>query len=130
MSFGPSRPPAEGRVRVAAPRAQTGHVPQRTSVSQEVAEQSAVGEVMVRSLIRSQLRLALVVTAGFVAALLISWALVHWVPTFADWRILGIPAPWLLLGIGVYPALGACAWLYVRAATKNENQYRDLVDEK
>ncbi len=130
MSIGPSRPPAEGRVRVAAPRAQARHIPNRISVSQEVAEQSAVGEVMVRSLIRSQLRLALVVTAGFIAALLLCWALVHLVPTFADWRILGIPAPWLLLGVGVYPVIGACAWLYVRAATKNENQYRDLVDEK
>ena len=32
--------------------------------------------------------------------------------------------------LGVYPVIGTCAWLYVRAATKNENQYRDLVDEK
>lgn len=130
VSLGPSQPPAEGRVRVVAPRAQARHDPHRTSVSQEVAEQSAVGEVMVRSLIRSQLRLALVVTAGFMAALLICWALVHWMPTFADWHILGIPAAWLLLGVGVYPVIGACAWLYVRAATKNENQYRDLVDER
>lgn len=85
---------------------------------------------MVASLIRSQLRLALVVTAGFVASLLLCWALVRWVPTFADWNILGIPAPWLLLGAGVYPIIGVCAWLYVRAATKNEAQYRDLVEEK
>lgn len=130
MTIGPSRPPAAGRVRVAAPRTQASHVPPGTSVSQEVAEQTAVGEVMVRSLIRSQLRLALVVTAGFTAALLLCWAFVRWVPFFSDWLILGIPAPWLLLGVGIYPIIGACAWLYVRAATKNENQYRDLVDEK
>ncbi|NVM97698.1 hypothetical protein [Arthrobacter sp. SDTb3-6] len=101
-----------------------------TTVSQEVAEQSAVGEVMVRSLIRSQLRLALVVTAGFVAALLICWMAVRWVPAFAEWRILGIPAPWLMLGAGVYPIIGASAWLYVRAATRNEDRYRGLVDCK
>ncbi len=123
-------PPSNGRVRVVAPRSQTPPVRSNTSVWQEVAEQSAVGEVMVRSLIRSQLRLALVVSAGFVAALLICWLAVRWVPAFADWRILGIPAPWLMLGVGVYPVIGMCAWLYVRAATRNENRYRDLVEGK
>ncbi|WP_287932581.1 hypothetical protein [Arthrobacter sp.] len=123
-------PPAPGRVRVVAPRRQARSVRAATSVSQEVAEQSAVGEVMVRSLIRSQLRLALVVSAGFVAALLICWMAVRWVPAFADWRILGIPAAWLMLGAGVYPIIGACAWLYVRAATRNEDRYRDLVEGK
>lgn len=130
MSIESGRPPAHGRVRVVAPRRQAHHVPGGTSVSQEVAEQTAVGEVMVRSLIRSQLRLALVVTAGFMAALMVCWALVLWLPTFTDWHILGVPVPWLILALGVYPVIGTCAWLYIRAATKNENQYRDLVDEK
>ncbi|WP_343319947.1 hypothetical protein AAFM46_05250 [Arthrobacter sp. TMP15] len=128
MTMGPRRPPAPGRVRVASPRTAARRFLDGTSVSQEVAEQTAVGEVMVRSLIRSQLRLALVVTAGFTCALLLFWVFVRWVPFFADWVILGIPAPWILLGVGVYPIIGACAWLYVRAATKNEDQYRDLVD--
>lgn len=130
MNIGPSGPPAEGRERVAAPRRQAQPIPHRTSVSDEVAEQSDVGEVMVRSLIRSQLRLALVVASGFIASLLLCWALVRWIPTFSDARLLGIPVPWLILGVGIYPVIGACALLYVRAATKNENQYRDLVDEK
>ncbi len=130
MSIGPGRPPSKGRVRVSAPRAQAAHIPHRTSVSDEVAQQSDVGELMVRSLIRSQLRLALVVTAGFIASLLLCWGLVRWIPTFSDANVLGIPVPWLVLGVGVYPVIGTCAWLYVKAATKNENQYRDLVDEK
>ncbi|MHA7270502.1 hypothetical protein [Arthrobacter sp. HLT1-20] len=130
MSVEPPRPPAQGRVRVVAPRTLAHHVPHGTSVSQEVAEQTAVGEVMVRSLIRSQLRLALVVAAGFMAALLLCWALVLWLPTFTDWRVVGVPVPWLILAVGVYPLMGICAWLYIRAATKNEDQYRDLVDEK
>lgn len=126
----PAAPPAAGRVRVVAPGSQARHLPEMTSVSQEVAEQSPVGEVMVRSLIRSQLRLSLVVAFGFMAALFIGTMVLRWVPGFSAWRILGIPAPWLMLGAGVYPVIGACAWLYVRAATKNENQYRDLVEEK
>ena len=104
MSTPPNHPPpAEGRERVTAPRRQSPPLPGRTSVSQEVAEQSAVGEVMVRSLIRSQLRLGLVVASGFMAALLLCWALLAWVPMFGSWLILGIPAPWVLLGVGVYP---------------------------
>jgi hypothetical protein len=130
MSIGPTRPPAKGRVRVASPRSQAHQISSGVTVSQEVAEHTAVGEVMVRSLIRSQLRLALVVSAGFTASLLLCWGAVRWVPAIADWRIVGIPVPWLVLGIGVYPIIGACAWLYVRAATKNELAYRDLVDEK
>ena len=130
MSIGPSRPPAHGRVRVASPRSQTHRATSGVSVSQEVAEQTAVGEVMVRSLIRSQLRLALVVSAGFTASMLLCWIAVRWVPAVTDWRIMGIPAPWIVLGVGVYPIIVACAWLYVRAATKNEAAYRDLVDEK
>jgi hypothetical protein len=35
-----------------------------------------------------------------------------------------------MLGAGVYPIIGACAWLYVRAATRNEDRYRDLVEGK
>lgn len=130
MSLSPSQPPAEGRVRITAPRTQNPPIAGSATVSQEVAEQSAVGEVMVQSLIRSQLRLALVVTAGFLAALFLCWALVTWLPMFADWRILGVPAPWLLLGAGMYPVIGACAGLYVRAAAKNEQRYRDLVNEE
>lgn len=128
MSHPPGQPPAAGRERVTAPHTPAAPLPVRTTVSQEVAEQSAVGEVMVRSLIRSQLRLGLVVASGFVAALLLCWALVAWVPMFGSWLILGIPAPWILLGVGVYPLIGVCAWLYVRAAAKNESRYRDLVD--
>ena len=130
MSIGPSRPPAEGRVRVSAPRSEGRQAPHRSGAWDEMAQQSDAGEVMARSLIRSQLRLALVVAVGFLASLLLRWALVRWIPTFSDAGLLGIPVPWLILGVGIYPVIGACAWLYVRAATKNENQYRYLVDDQ
>lgn len=127
MTPGPQLPPRPGRVRVTAPRNQSTAVP--TTVWQEVAEHSAVGEVMVHSLIRSQLRLALVIAGAFVAALFATWVLVTWLPDLSTWRLAGIPASWLLLGLGMYPLIGLCAWLFVRAANRNEKQYRDLVDE-
>lgn len=104
-------------------------VPGSTTVHQEVADQSAVGEVFVESLIRAQLRLALLLSAGFLLAVAGSWALVRWAPVLTQWRLAGIPAAWLLLAVGLYPVIGLCAWVYVRMALRNEARYRELVDE-
>ncbi|WP_427016928.1 hypothetical protein ACQCSX_19870 [Pseudarthrobacter sp. P1] len=124
-------PPAQPvRVRVVAPRRQANSSAAGTSVLQEVAEQSPVGEVFVRSLIRSQLRLAAVVAVGFGLVLLACWLLVQLAPALVELRVVGIPLPWLVLGAGIYPVIGLCAWLYVRAASRNEARYRDLVGDK
>ncbi|MET1156302.1 MAG: hypothetical protein ABWX72_19110, partial [Arthrobacter sp.] len=53
------------RVRVVAPRSAAPHPPGGYTFSHELAEQSEIGELFVRSLVRSQLRLAVVVAAGF-----------------------------------------------------------------
>jgi hypothetical protein len=41
--------------------------------------------------------------------------------------MLGLPLPWLLLGVVVYPVLIAAAWLYVRQADRNERDFSELV---
>ena len=125
------------RVRVTAP-----HTSVRTSVrtpvrtgqrppeSREAAQDSEVGQVFVRSLIRSQLRLALVVAGGFLLILAAFPLTLVVVPGLADARIAGIPFGWLLLGAGIYPVIGLGAWLYVRTAARNEARYRDLAGEQ
>ena len=98
--------------------------------SREAAEESDAGQVFVRSLIRSQLRLGIVVAAGFLLILLAYALLLGLVPGLAELRIAGLPFDWVLLGAGIYPVIGLSAWLYVRTAARNESRYRDLAGDK
>jgi uncharacterized membrane protein (DUF485 family) len=114
------------RVRVTAPR--TAARPAKES--REAAQDSDVGQVFVRSLIRSQLRLALVVAGGFLLILAAFPLLLAVVPGLAETRVAGVPFAWLLLGVGIYPVIGLSAWLYIRTATRNEARYRDLAEDQ
>jgi hypothetical protein len=96
----------------------------------EAAEESDAGALFVRSLIRSQLRLALVVGLGFLLILLAFPLMLGLVPGLADSTIAGLPFDWVLLGAGIYPVIGLSAWLYVRTAARNEARYRDLAGDK
>jgi len=114
------------RVRVTAPRSAA----RPSADSREAAQESEVGQVFVRSLIRSQLRLGLVVAGGFLLILISFPMLLGLVPGLAATRIAGIPFDWLLLGAGIYPVIGFSAWLYIRSAARNESRYRDLAEDK
>lgn len=114
------------RVRVTAPRSAAR--PAREN--REAAQETEVGQVFVRSLIRSQLRLALVVAGGFLLILGAFPLLLAIVPGLSQTRIAGIPFDWLLLGVGIYPLIGLCAWFYVRTASRNEARYRDLAKDQ
>lgn len=114
------------RVRVTAPLSAARPAVQ----SREAAEESEVGQLFVRSLIRTQLRLALVVAGGFLLVLCAFPLLLAAVPGLAGTRVAGIPFDWLLLGAGIYPVTGLSAWLYIRSAARNEARYRDLAEDK
>lgn len=114
------------RVRVTAPLSAARPAAQ----SREAAEESEVGQLFVRSLIRTQLRLALVVAGGFLLVLCAFPLLLAAVPGLAGTRVAGIPFDWLLLGAGIYPVTGLSAWLYIRSAARNEARYRDLAEDK
>ncbi|NKX49068.1 hypothetical protein HER39_00395 [Arthrobacter deserti] len=111
------------------PRARATVSPVRFTVSRELDEQSEVGELFIRSLIRSQLRLALVVAAGFGAIVLGVLLLVLLLPGSYAVALWTVPLPWLLLGLGIYPVLLVCAGLYNRAAARNERKFRELISE-
>ena len=42
-------------------------------------------------------------------------------------RVLGLPLPWLLLGVLVYPTLWFAARYYVRQAERNEAEFADVL---
>ena len=119
---------APRRVRVTAPRSVPVPAGPYT-VSREVDEQTEVGELFIGSLIRSQLRLALVVAGGFLLILLGVPVLLAFLPVIADLTLFTVPMPWFLLGAGVYPLVIVCGALYVRSAARNEKRFLDLVDD-
>ena len=121
---------APRRVRVTAPRTAARATGASFPVSREMAEQSEVGQLFVASLIRSQLRLALVVAGGFLVILIGIPVLLTLFPGINAVTVLTVPLPWLVLGIGVYPLVFGCALLYIRSATRNEQRFQDLVDDE
>jgi hypothetical protein len=115
------------RVRVTG-RSRTA--PTTRSVVSEIDAQTELGEVYVRSLVRSQLRLALGVTATLVLTLGLLPVLFASSATARRTAVLGVPLPWWLLGVLVYPFLVLLAWLYVVRAERNERTFRELVRDR
>lgn len=123
------------RVRVTAPRSVTPNGTalnggRSAAASLDAEEETDAGQLFVRSLIRSQLRLGLVVALGFLSIMLAFPLMLGLVPGLADSTIAGLPFDWVLLGAGIYPVIGLSAWLYVRTAARNEARYRDLAGDK
>lgn len=114
-------PLAANRVRVSAPAGSRPGIPRRL-------EPDAADTFYVRSLIRSQFRLAVSVALGFLL-LLVGLAVIGsaW-PQVHEIRLATIPLPWWLLGVAVYPMILLSAFLFNRAAARNEDQYRSIVE--
>ena len=119
------------RVRVTAPRAGSPVASSRPA-SRNAAEAptSDIAGVYVRSLIRSQLRLGVVFAVGFAAATALFVLAIAFVPELDTTFVAGVPASWLLLGVGVYPLAITVAALYLRAASRNEARYRSLTEDE
>ena len=87
-----------------------------------------MGELLVRSLVRAQLLLALrlvTVLAVLLGGLPLLFAVV---PATRDVDVLGLPLPWLALGVLVYPALVLGGAVHVRLAERHERDFVDLVE--
>jgi len=97
-------------------------------VRTELAEQSGVGEALVRGLMRTQLslalRLAAVVAVGLGGLPLLFAA----APSLAAVRPFGLALPWLLLGVLAYPFLFIVGAAYVSLAERTEAEFAELVD--
>lgn len=123
----PEEPTLTERVRITNPLT-TASPHLNRSVAQEIDEATSIGEVYMRSLVRSQFRLALLV----VFTLLLSLGMLPIVFLLFDsvtqFRILGVPLPWLILGVAVYPYLLLLGWLYTRQAERAERDFTELVE--
>jgi len=115
------------RVRITAPRATR---PRRTTVASEIDAQSEVGEIFMRSLMRTQLRLALTTVALLVLTVAVWPAAFAIFPALRDIRVAGIPLAWLIPGIVVYPVMIALGWSYARRAERHEQTFGELLDRR
>ena len=114
------------RVRVTGPprRSPTG----RASRLGDVHEQTALGDVYLRSLLREQLGLAgrvlavVALTLGIVPLVFVLW------PDLAEVEVAGLPVAWVLLGVAVHPFLLWLGWRYVHRVERNERYFADLVE--
>jgi hypothetical protein len=122
----PPRGPAASRTTIVL--AEVARKPETRHTATELTQQSAVGDALLRGLMRAQLghaiRLAAVLAVGL-GGLPLLFAVA---PTVASARPLGVGLPWLLLGIAAYPFLFALGATYVHLAERTEAEFTDLVE--
>jgi hypothetical protein len=118
------------RVRITSPRTGAARRPPARTAAREIDEQTGIGEVYMRSLMHDQLRLTLSVI-GVVAAMLGGLPLLFaLVPSTRSLDVLGLPLPWLLLGVVVYPVLYGAARFYLRRAERIEAAFTEFVGRR
>ena len=114
------------RVRITHPRTDAARRGPIRPPAREIDEETHVGEIYMRSLIRSQMRLAVFVCTA--AVVLLGGVAVAGaeLPQLSRVTLWSIPLPWVVLGVMVYPVLLLLAWYTVRQAERNENAFTDL----
>lgn len=105
----------------------TASAPPRTA-TREIDEQTGIGEIYMRSLLRAQLRLGISVVTVLTLVLGSLPLVFALVPRLGAARLLGVPLPWLLVGMSVYPLLFGLARWHVRAAERAERDFTALVE--
>ena len=119
-------PPPE-RVRVTSSR--RGAVPHRSRpVTHEIDEQTELGDVFLEGLMRAQLRLSVAILALTVVGLAALPVVLALVPATRATTVFGLPFPWLVLGVAVYPAAWMLARWYTRQSERIEADFAEVVD--
>ena len=125
MGTPPEDPPQ--RVRVTSSR--RGATPMHARpVSRDLDEQTELGDVYLDGLMRAQLRLSVAVLALTVVGLAALPVTLTLVPATRTITVLGLPFPWLVLGVAVYPAAWFLARWYTRQAERIEQDFAEVVE--
>lgn len=122
----PPTKPKRQRVVLADPAAPASATALRGRV--ELAEHTSWGEMLIKDLIRAQLRTglafgALVLLLG--AGLPLAFALV---PAMSGLIVAGVPIAWLLLGILSFPLLTVIGLWHHRIAERHERAFVDMIE--
>ncbi|HEV7209666.1 MAG TPA: hypothetical protein VIC62_18740 [Nakamurella sp.] len=94
----------------------------------EIDEETDVGDLLVRSLVRAQLGLALRTVTALSLVLGGLPLLFALVPNARSARLFGVPLPWLTLGLLAYPLLVGLGAVHVRLAQRHERDFVALIE--
>jgi len=103
-------------------------VDRQSSELRELEEQTPVGAIFLGSLMRRHLSLSLRVAATLGIVLGVQPLIARMWRGYGDIHLLGIPLPWLILGVGSYPVLIALGLYYVRKAETIDDEFSDLLE--
>jgi hypothetical protein len=120
--------PETRRVVVTSPRTNAPRVPLRWPVTRELDEQTELGTVYVRTLMRAQLWQALRTASTVLAVVVVLPLLLAPPRPFGTARVLGLPLPWVVLGLCVHPIWVWVAVRQVRRAERIEREFTRLVE--
>ncbi|GAB2762326.1 hypothetical protein [Amycolatopsis magusensis] len=95
----------------------------------ELEEQTSWGELLIKDLVKKQLRTGLALGL-LVVVLLGALPLAFFLsPDFAGLRLIGVPVAWLLLGVVPFPLLLAVGLWYNRLAERHERAFVDMIED-
>ena len=117
------------RVRVTSSR-RSAVAPHSRALATDLDEQTELGDVYLGGLMRAQLRLSLSVLGGLVLAVAGFSVLLVAVPVTRTMVLFGLPLPWLVLAVAVYPATWLTARTYVRQAERIEAEFAEVVSPR
>lgn len=124
----PEPPPRPRRERIVLAEPRREPIALRAKV--ELEQQTSWGEQLIQDLIDKQRRSA-VLLAALVLSLLGALPLAFYLsPAFASLRLLGIPVPWMLLGVAPFPLLFAVGLWYNRLAERHERAFVEMVENE
>ncbi len=122
-------PPEPGSTRVRVVLAERKGVARAVRTIKEVQEGTAVGDLLRRDLIRSQLLVSLRFALLIVVVLGTLPALFTLMPEVGQAEVLGMRVPWVLLGVLMYPFLVGVALRYAQMADRVEQNFADHVQD-
>ena len=94
----------------------------------DLRDDTNVGRLLLRSLIRAQLGLSLMCLT-FALAVTVSFPVIAaLIPAVGRMTVAGVPLTLIVLGFAFYPVLLAVGWFYHRQARQLEARFTDLVD--
>ncbi|SFQ45917.1 hypothetical protein SAMN05421810_107301 [Amycolatopsis arida] len=112
------------RVVLADPRQQSHTLRARV----ELEEQTSWGELLIKDLMKAQLRTGLLLAMLVLAVLGALPLAFYFSPTFATLTFIGVPLPWLLLGVAPFPLLFGVGLWYNRLAERHERDFVDMIE--